>query len=467
MRLRTAHDSTIRDLVISSWDDTDQPTRRHTLPPRSATDVSGAALHAARLAEAAAREAADASAAAKAAAAYAKRLADAETCDRAAPCDRGGARVDTSVLRSCTSDVSQIKEERRRLQPAKVRSRLSERLRRGVVRPVPLGKVWSFDVVALWHNAVRIDLADLEDILAGLLEAQRAITLPELRALFAWFSTFEAFVVTCLKAEEEVLFPWLEQWGRIDGDLSTASRITTKGTIIRGIRDTAACAAHAGLDRDRGGMVLTNPDRNYYDGLKVGFVELAPNVQVCDTSHLYCNVLQKVAGHVSAFASSLLDYFHEQEKSLPPIIDSLYDMQDMYSASIERRMLRSLWKCGRKDESMVMLLRAVEEAPFPRVWISRNLRVVERFTIPIWKRRYNQGRGAVTAKFKERKVGWMRAAATLNPDDYATDDEGGDRSSGNHGSSANLSANIYPVSHAPSFNTVSSLEMRFPRGHNT
>lgn len=277
--------------------------------------------------------------------------------------------------------------------------------------------MWSFDVVALWHNAIRFELCDLEDIVCGLMEGSRTVTLFELQAFFAWFSTFEAFVVTCLKAEEEVMFPWLEKWGHIKGSLSTANRITTKGSIIRGIRDTAACAAMAGLDGELPhGMVLTNPHRTYYDGLKVGFAE-AKNVcssVEAESNSLHCRVLERVAGHISNFSSTLLTYFQEQESSLPTIIDSLYDEEDAISEGIERRMIRGLWKCGRKDESMVIVLRAVMESPFHKHWTHRNLRRVERFTVPLWKRRYSLGRGAVTAKFRERYVEWERHAASLH-----------------------------------------------------
>lgn len=420
--------------------------------------MSGAAIQAARLAEAAARDAAEASAAARVAAAYARRLAVER--DRLEGLDK--------KLRS--GAVS------RRGSEGRLRDRLpvnddsgqtpsSGSWRPGFVRPVPLGKVWSFDCVAMWHNAIRMDLADLEEIISGLLGC-RYVTLPELRAMFAWFSTFEAFAVTCLKAEEEVLFPWLEQWGRIEGDLSTANRITTKGSIIRGIRDTAACAALVGLDKDISGMVLINRDRNYYDGLKVGFAEAAPLASSeSSTAVLYSTVLQKVADLVSSFTATMLSYFQEEENSLPVIIESLYDVEDMHAAGIERRMIRSIWKCGRKDESMVMLLRAVEHAPYSRAWMSRNLKRIERITVPLWKRRYGLGRGAVTSKFRERKVCWERATPSReNPSTPPS--HNCDRPT--QSSSPSLSTNIfYPPSHGISFNAMSPLESRHASAHGT
>lgn len=477
-RLRTAHDSTLRSLVTTSWDNPpydefsssstsksqnptpldshptlniasaastfsrslhssypsqpshnsqhqllhypsshlNMPYRRPSLPPRASTDVSGAAMHAARVAELAARDAADASAAAKAAASYARDLLN---TDRAKP-------------------------------SANPSSNSPHQKSRAVVRPVPLGKVWSFDLVALWHNAIRMEIRDLDDIVWGLTDGARPVNLQELRGLFAWFSTFEAFVVTCLKAEEEVLFPWIEQWGRIEGDLSIASRITTKGTIIRGIRDTAACAALVGLDRQLPeGMVLTNPHRHYYDSLKVGLAEVKPCIaDQKSNAAMYATVLDRVAQYVASFSSTLLDYFHEQERSLPVIIDSLYDEEDMHSAAIERRMIRAIWKCGRKDESMIILFRAVEDAPFHRIWTQRNLRRIERFTIPLWKHRYSVGRGAVTAKFRHRNMFCERGPPPpeVVPSPYSAD-EIPPTTPPRHPSSANLSLNNYQLSH--------------------
>lgn len=446
-RFRTAHDVTLRELVHSSWDEIPpaettssswrlvRSRRNHhhhhqlqQLPPRSATDVSGAAIQAARLAQVAAREAADASATAVAAASYARRLITEDCAMTDVWCDRGEERSAHIAERGwmAGADSRYTGENLLKGEGGDKDKGEEDAVDEGeggcivwpAARPVLLGKVWSLDLIVVWHNAIRHDLCDLFVILEALNGVGRdrsTVSVMELRALFAWFSTFEAFVVTRLKAEEEVLYPWLEQWGRIEGDLSTASRITTKGGIIRKIRDTAACAALLGLDRDNGaGLILMNPNRTYYDALKVGFAEIAPSLEKGTDVARCANVVEKVTTLVAAFSSALVDYFREQERLLPLIIESLYDPQDMYAASIERRMIRSMWKCGRKDESMVMLLRAVEDGPSSRQWICRNLRRLERLAVPLWKRRYNAARGAVVARFKERKQFWERCAASLN-----------------------------------------------------
>lgn len=276
-----------------------------------------------------------------------------------------------------------------------------------ILAHVPLGKSWSADVVAVVHNAVRCEIADLFDILASMLLSSEVsnVTVAELRAFFAWFSTFEAFVVTCLKAEEEVLYPWLEQWGRIDGSLSTASRINTKGAIIRGIRDTATCAALVGLHHNLpAGVVLTNPDRHYYDALKVGFAEVGPATAAQHSAILCTDVLQKVVAHVSEFTTAIIAYFEDEERSLPSIIESLYDAEDVRAAAVERRTIRAIWKCGRKDESMVMLVRPIDDRAVAKAWIQRNFKRLERVSLPLWRRRYQSGRGAVVARFRQRKT---------------------------------------------------------------
>lgn len=455
-------------------------------------------MHAARMAELAARDAADASAAARAAASYARTLMSADASKiSAAPTDvpaippGGWEPRHTSTL----SSVPGASVGAGRSGSVRGSGNIATTLRgsgsigaaskgRGVVRPVPLGKVWSFDLVALWHNAIRLELRDLDDIVWGLVDTARTVTVQEIRAFFAWFSTFEAFVVTSLKAEEEVLFPWVEQWGRIEGDLSTANRITTKGTIIRGIRDTAACAALVGLDGDLPeGMVLTNPHRNYYDSLNVGLAEVKPFVadrkQTATTSigsgcgggnnanGIYARVVNRVASHVASFSLTLLDYFQKQERSLPVIIDSLYDEEDMHSATIERRMLRALWKCGRKDESMVIVMRAVEQAPFHRTWVHRNVKRVERFAMPVWKRRYSFGRGAITTKFRERNSAWELNSGSLEAGVMQCDDDTGSvadrRPAGDspprHSSSASLSLGHYSLSHSRSLDVQSQVRV--------
>lgn len=443
------------------------------------------------MAELAARDAADASAAARAAASYARTLMSTEP-PKSPPdlpvippggWDRRPAPV-TSNLNAGRVGIGHhvnIRSNRNFATTALSRSgSIIGAISKGrdVVRPVPLGKVWSFDLVALWHNAVRLELGDLDDIVWGLVDTAHTVTMQEIRALFAWFSTFEAFVVTSLKAEEEVLFPWVEQWGRIEGDLSTANRITTKGTIIRGIRDTAACAALVGLDADLPeGMVLTNPHRNYYDSLRVGLAEVKPFLTGHKQSSsgsgstsggssgngLYARVVNRVASHVASFSLALLDYFQKQEDNLPVIIDSLYDEEDMHGADIERRMLRALWKCGRKDESMVLVMRAVEQASLHRAWVHRNIKKVERIAMSVWKRRYNMSRGAITAKFRQRFTAWERSNV-ISEKSVAQSNGTGNTDGGrftprntqpHHSSSASLSLGPYGLSHSRSLDVHS------------
>ncbi|CDF36174.1 unnamed protein product [Chondrus crispus] len=214
-------------------------------------------------------------------------------------------------------------------------------------------------------------------------------------------------------------------------------------------------------------MLLTNPDRRYYDGFKVGYAELAPNLGSVTEGAVCGGILRKVTDAVASFSTQLLNYFHEQERSLPVIIESLYDPEDMYSASIERRIMRAIWKCGRKDESMVMLLRAVEDSPSCKQWTCRNLRRLERVAMPLWRRRYNNARGAVIAKFKQRKRSWERSAAS-------TDMVFGSSLHRLNLGSATARSRMGPMpgiqSHLAeprSYGSSSSTDNKFPTGHGT
>ena len=283
------------------------------------------------------------------------------------------------------------------------------------LRQTALGKRWSVDIVSVVHNAVRTEMADLFDILTSIiLNANvRRATPAELRALFAWFSSFEAFVVTALKAEEEVLYPWLEQWGRIDGALSTGARIAAKGAIIRQIRDASACAALLGLHHLPAGGVLSssNGQGSYYDGLSVGFANPTQHLSPVDgdapetaDAALCKRVLDAVVNQVTAFSNGISLYFREQEDALPKIIESLYDLEDVRSSAVDRRMVRAIWKSGRRDEATLILVRGLgDDRVLARSWTQRNLRHIDRLSLPLWRRRYVAGRGAVVERFRLRK----------------------------------------------------------------
>lgn len=62
---------------------------------------------------------------------------------------------------------------------------------------------------------------------------------------------------------------------------------------------------------------------------------------------------------VQRFTVGLLAYFEDQERRLPCIIKGFYDVEE--KGGIERRKARAMWKCGQMDESIVILLRVVEE----------------------------------------------------------------------------------------------------------
>lgn len=272
-----------------------------------------------------------------------------------------------------------------------------------LLRPTPPGTRWSTDCISVVHNAVLCEIGALYDILASMLLgcASRRASAGELRAFFAWFATFEAFVVTVLKAEEEVLYPWLEQWGRIEGALSTGARIAAKGAVIRGVRDASACAVRLGMRRATASALMAGGERNYHDALQVGFAEMGPS----EDENAQCEeVLTEVARHVSGFTRALAAYFREQEDALPKIIEGLYDAEDVRSSAFERRTLRAIWKSGRKDEATLILVKGFgDHHEMARCWIQRNLRRIDRMSLPLWRRRYVAGRGAVLARFRARK----------------------------------------------------------------
>lgn len=279
------------------------------------------------------------------------------------------------------------------------------------VRPPPLtltvlGKRWSVDVLAVVHNAILFEVGDLFDMLTALVLGSKRARTAELRAFFAWFATFEAFVVTALKAEEEVLYPWLEQWGRIDGALSTGARIAAKGGIVRSVRDASAAAALLGLHHlPAGGACADRPG----DALSVGFADVAVAEGVAGApeeadAELCKRVLDAVVGHVVAFSNALADYFREQDEALPDIIEALYDREDVYSSAVDRRCVRAIWRSGRRDEATLILVRGLGgDRALARAWAHRCLRRIDRMSLPLWRRRYQSGRGAVVERFRSRK----------------------------------------------------------------
>jgi len=235
-------------------------------------------------------------------------------------------------------------------------------------------------------------------------EGGKKTSVHELRAFFAWFSTFEAFLISSLKSEEDIIYPWLEQWGRIEGALSTGSRISVKGSIVRNIRDTSACSALLGFHHLPAGGILNQGGQ---DPLAVGFVRKISQDDNPDDDNTCKKVLNAVITQVIKFMQELIAYFKEQEDALPKIIESLYEKEDVKSSSIIKRMVKATWKIsssGKRDELIVVLVRGLgANKTFARNWVQTNLRHIDRLSLPIWRRKYLTGRGAVVEKFRARK----------------------------------------------------------------
>ena len=269
------------------------------------------------------------------------------------------------------------------------------------------GGRWAMDLISFLNNSVRREICDLWVILGSLQARVLEINQGELREFFAWFSGFEAFVVRILKSEEEVLYPFVETrkrrggvngYGvgtgldieRLEGDLCTANRMTAKGTIIRMIRDASASAAGLhGFVRPR------KADRN----LSVGFVRREGERQSAD-------VLREVIDLAKEFVARIEKYFRAEEQVLPGIIEQKYAEFEVRQEGIMRQLARSVWRTCRKDESTIMMTRWMECRADVRLWCSHVLRRYERVAMPIWKKKFDNGRGRLVRDFASRRAGY-------------------------------------------------------------
>lgn len=91
------------------------------------------------------------------------------------------------------------------------------------------GKSWNKDVYLLSHNAIKAELLDLYGMCNVMQRKIAMLTREHVRLFYEWFDDFQAFCLTAIRVEEEVLYPGLVAKDYLRGRLKDSQRMLTNG----------------------------------------------------------------------------------------------------------------------------------------------------------------------------------------------------------------------------------------------
>lgn len=307
--------------------------------------------------------------------------------------------------------------------------------------PIPLTThyspppAWSVQLVSHTHDAVRLELRALFTIISAL-NSSSTLTPSHLRLLASYIASFEAFAISVLKSEEETIFPYLEQYGRLQGPVSTASRSAARGRIIRHIRDFTAEAALPSLTcssaspppyEASAASLSASPSAssssNSFDPklhkqippysrltrlLSRSIPSRRPRPAPAQPAyHATLAVSPTAEAHASdtprarvarlaraalVLTRLVLEYFAVLESSLPPVVEGLFTHADVDASGIERHTFRTLARNQRRGEAAVLMYRACFGGEREKLWPGAAMSRVERLMFPVWKVRVGRER---------------------------------------------------------------------------
>mmetsp|Transcript_5615 Transcript_5615/g.10006 ORF Transcript_5615/g.10006 Transcript_5615/m.10006 type:complete len:369 (-) Transcript_5615:531-1637(-) len=150
---------------------------------------------------------------------------------------------------------------------------------------------WQLDVFSFPHNAIRREMSDMYYLVASMQKRVLDLSHDDIDDFYDWFDIFQMFVQWYFVFEEKLLLPWVAPATELTGILSEAERKKRHESLLERLSDIDLC-------QDR------------FSHLPAG--EVLPALIVA----------------LDRFSPSIIEYFGEQEKTLPFALTQLYGEED-------------------------------------------------------------------------------------------------------------------------------------------
>jgi len=195
--------------------------------------------------------------------------------------------------------------------------------REPVIVRAPLGQSAAKDIVALLHNALRLEVKDLYRILTSMSMRSQDLTVRDFSGLFEWWWLFKRLALQILIAEEEVIFRYVESRAPIEQkSLKAPQREADRRVLVLLM-----------------GRVDDVGDQ-YISGL-IGVDE------------------QDLFRKLEAIAMALLDYMQSMDSAIPSLLAKIPGFNGREKHAMERRAMKALTRSP-TQEALFFVLRGNE-----------------------------------------------------------------------------------------------------------
>ncbi|KAA8499545.1 hypothetical protein FVE85_7130 [Porphyridium purpureum] len=235
-----------------------------------------------------------------------------------------------------------------------------------VVIATPYGKLWSMDVLAVYHNAIKKEVMDMYNMVECMLRFQMSLGYDDVTRFFEWWDVFESFLMDYFELEEKVIFPYIaEKFDFADTKLSRQERMLTKARITQFLAQI--------------------------DDMEDIFINRPPG-----------ECLPRFVEFLDKFTPRLLGYFNTQETIVPRTLQKFFQPDD--KVIIQQTCVD--WLKKTKDatdfaENMVVQSRWMPEAQL-QLWKRDSLRGMQRVAYPAWRGRVEAYHFVIPAEFGHR-----------------------------------------------------------------
>lgn len=209
-------------------------------------------------------------------------------------------------------------------------------------------KVWTKDILALVHNAVRSELNDLISLLMSAKKIGTGLQVRDFANMRKWWQVCSSIVLDFLDLEVKVLTPWFQ--GALDKSKSEEKESREMLEMM---------PRRQGELRD----LLMSISRAFGDVCDPPAVNMAKpkNTTTLDRRALL------VVNSLDALISQVCEYMWEQEMRLPPMLTNVYKSERKERDVIIKRLLTHVTKSSRKADIMLVLLtRWISESKYSK-----------------------------------------------------------------------------------------------------
>lgn len=234
-----------------------------------------------------------------------------------------------------------------------------------VIIGTPYGKVWSIDVLALYHNALKKELQDMYTMVESMYKFQLSLGFEDIERFYTWWEVFAGFVVDYFDIEENVIFPYISERAPLGHTkLNQNERANVKGRLSRIMGEIDDMEDHF-LNRPPGEMLPR-------------FVEF-----------------------LDRFSPTLLGYFHTEETIVPKLLQKHFQESDR--AVIQSKVFDFVRPRKYANENFVLQSRWLT-APHLKVWKAETLKGTARVFYNVWRANVEKSHFLIVNEFKQRVI---------------------------------------------------------------